>query len=408
MIFIFTLFFFKGIFDSEEKDNSIPTQKTSVGAYIHLRGVFSSSEFNPVKANIHGRIVELAEHAEVVKKGDSVLRLNTENIAEVIERNSLDYMKAQIEEEILKAKYDFTEFKEKKQIEVFKAELKHAETERIIELSKPDSEEIELLDIDIKNAEYDLSEAQDKCQRKKKLFDMDFISKTVLKSYKNKVYNSKIYLAELKIKKTIRMQGLDEERKIELQKTVEKAQNLVNTSKNRMKRRLEMVKKQIVTASMRMKEKKFHLDYNKKEIKNAVSKAPSNGIFKIRSYKSWRTGGKTRLLQLGEEKWAHDIVADIINPNKMEIEFVVNQADLHYLRKGMKAEIKIPALPTVEMNGKITHLGGIGKDRQKIDPTAGAGKDSNVIVYNAQIELQKTNPALKPGMSAEITIPLNP
>ncbi|WP_370882388.1 efflux RND transporter periplasmic adaptor subunit [Oligosphaera ethanolica] len=124
----------------------------------------------------------------------------------------------------------------------------------------------------------------------------------------------------------------------------------------------------------------------------------------MRTYRDWRSGGQTREYSVGEERHPGDVVADVIDPSRMKVKLVVHEADYHELQDGMTVEISLPAYPGHVFTGKLRQLGAIGRDRNRVDPTSEGGRDSEIAMFNAEIDMDSDGRNFHPGMSAIIKI----
>ncbi|MBR5154155.1 MAG: efflux RND transporter periplasmic adaptor subunit [Alphaproteobacteria bacterium] len=78
--------------------------------------------------------------------------------------------------------------------------------------------------------------------------------------------------------------------------------------------------------------------------------------------------------------------------SKMQIEASISEADIGYIKSGMKAEFTVDAYPNDKFNGLIRQV--------RLSPT----EESNVVMYTVIIEIDNSSRKLLPGMTASVVI----
>ena len=104
-------------------------------------------------------------------------------------------------------------------------------------------------------------------------------------------------------------------------------------------------------------------------------------------------------VELGER-----YVADIINPERMDIKAAFNESDFHFIKQEMPVEINLSAFPNKTFTGRLDLLGEVGNDKNKIDPTVESNEESGVTMFNGNITFDGKGLSFNPGMSAMIHV----
>ncbi|MGH7743013.1 MAG: HlyD family secretion protein, partial [Candidatus Eiseniibacteriota bacterium] len=82
----------------------------------------------------------------------------------------------------------------------------------------------------------------------------------------------------------------------------------------------------------------------------------------------------------------------------------IGERDLGKVSLGMKADVTVDSFPTEPFPGKVTFI----SDKAEFTPKNIQTQDERVkLVYRIKIEAENRGQALKPGMPADGTIPLN-
>ncbi len=369
-----------------------------------FRGILESSKSIPVVARTRGRLTELIRQGAEVKKGDLLFSIDDTTPREEIENleNSVDASELALEQ--YRANYDLVKFKEDNNVKQFEEKLEHAILEEKEELAKPDARELRIMELDEQVAQLNVEDAQDTYEREKRMYDKGYITISALEPYGRSLENAKAVLEELKLKNQIERKGISDERRVELRKAVERAKSNLERIGQRRKRRLDAITTLISAEEKNLEVTRFTMKRAQEQIDNASIYAPQDGVFKLLVYRDWTAGGLWREIQVGDEKRPQDVIGHIIDPSNMMVKLVVNESDFPNLKVGMPVTMKVPSLPGKTFNGSIRQLGAIGKDRNRVDPIAAGGGDSEVIMFNASVDFDGKGVRFHPGMSAEITV----
>jgi len=120
----------------------------------------------------------------------------------------------------------------------------------------------------------------------------------------------------------------------------------------------------------------------KETLNRMVMRSPQDGIFQIQS--NWMTG---QFSKLGDNVFLGAPIASIPDIQKMKVKTYINETDIRKVREGMKAIIRLDALPSVPFNGLVTKISKICIEREKEK------------VFETVVEIPETDLRLKPGMT---------
>lgn len=398
-------FFWRSLIIAPEKQ----LQRYTVTAIVSersvlCRGILQSAVEMPVVVRTRGRITQMGTQGSAVKKGDLILQVDDSSAREDIESQKTSLLNTELSLERLNAQYELVDFQESKNVSLRQAQFDHALLEEAEELAMPDERARRLMAIDEDIAELDVADAQDTYDREKRLFDKDYISFSALEPHARALENTKAARDETRIKNDLERKGITAERRVELRKSVERAQANLDRVSMKRQRRLADISGQIEAEKRSLEEIRHRIARAQSEIDRANVYAECDGVFKIRTYRDWRSAGQLREYSVGEERHPLDVVADVIDPSRMKVKLVVHEADYHELRDGLAVLISLPAFPGHAFNGKLRQLGAIGRDRNRVDPTSEGGGDSEIAMFNAEIDMDSDGRNFHPGMSAVITI----
>jgi HlyD family secretion protein len=395
---------FAGLLTAAEVPGEYAVRLLPVEVTVRQRGILESVDTSPAVVRAHGRILEIVAQGTPIKKGEKVFEIESSEARNAVEQRESTRDRAKLDLEILQARYRLVEYQETEQLQVSQAELEHARLEEQEDLGKPAAEDLRLLAIEKEQAELDVQDTTEECQQQRRLYERNFISLTLLQSFERRAENASAQLQEVERKIALRRKGVTEERRIELRRAVERAEAAVARAEKQKERKLAEIRAQSLAAEARIDAEQHALAKSAKEIAQAVTVAERDGTVKVRQYFDWRSGGRLRDRVAGDEVDQQDIIADVINPEKMLVKLVVNEADFHVLRQGMPVRVTLPALPAKLFLGKVEQLGAIGRDRNLIDPTARSGGRSGITMFNAEISFAGDGTVFQPGMSAMVEI----
>ncbi len=383
-------------------------EKRLVGTSLFERGILVCSERTAIKALATGIIQDIVETGTRVKKGDFLLRIDTLHPTEESGKAEKEIRTSEVDKALTRKKCEKIRHEEQCKIKLNKTKFEAAKLELKIESKAMTDEDRRLLEIERELSVLDVADAQEEYNYQKHLYDRKFVSATLLDKYERKLKAAVAYREELKVKARLKEKGIPVERRIELERNVIREQAGVDRGQKAMERRLAEIENEIKVIQAKIDLQKFNLEWWKQMIRNSVLSASREGIFKRYEHIDWRSGGKWMEKSPGTRTWAYDIVAEIDNPNRMQVELMVNEADFNRLSKNTKIRVRLPAFPGREFVGKLVSLGGLGRDRFEVAQRGQDDRPTGIAVFNAVVHIESTDVTFHPGMSAMAEFILEP
>ncbi len=376
---------------------------TKTGDRLFERGTLVSMETLPVEMRSNGDILEIVPSGTPVKKGDVVARIDSRPTEDTLKDKQLNIESNLIDMEVAEKRYELVKSREENRIKLIREQLAYARIRKEKIVNGLTERELRQLEITYQLAELNLEKARESLERNQRLFDKGFISATALEPYERRVETAHAYLNELKITIRLKKKNVRPEEIVELDKEIEQYETLINRRKKAMERRLEQVRKDIDIANANKAQNEYRITFLKMEIKDCTIRAPMDGIMSIRLHRDWRSGGQWIEYKPGVRKWKYDRIADIVNPGKMRIDFMVHESDINRIRKGQKALIKLPALPGQTFTGNVISVDGVGRDRFEVAPRGYDNEETGVTMFKVSVMLEGEK-QLHPGMSAMVEV----
>jgi HlyD family secretion protein len=135
-------------------------------------------------------------------------------------------------------------------------------------------------------------------------------------------------------------------------------------------------------SELRVKQCEAEIANAEETLKQLTILSPGDGLFQLKH--NFRTGLDVRI---GDEIYLGSMIANIPDISKMKAQSYINETDIQKARLGMKAIVKLDALPDVQFNGEVTYIHKICEQRE------------SEKVFRAEVEIVESDQRLKPGMS---------
>ena len=111
-----------------------------------------------------------------------------------------------------------------------------------------------------------------------------------------------------------------------------------------------------------------------------------------------------RHLHAGDDVNEDHVIMRVYPVLNMEVQTAINEADKNIVRKGMQAQITVPALDHRRLKGTIVQVEGIGKDKSGEDADGDRRAMAGVTQFDARIQLDDVPSDLRPGMTALVNV----
>lgn len=104
-------------------------------------------------------------------------------------------------------------------------------------------------------------------------------------------------------------------------------------------------------------------------------------------------GGEKRRVRVGDTVFAGQPVLDLPDLSEMLVETRVKEGEIHRVAAGQKAEVRLEAFPDETFPGTVLRLGALT-----------AGDRGEARTFPLVLRLEKTDPRLRPGMTAQALV----
>ena len=136
------------------------------------------------------------------------------------------------------------------------------------------------------------------------------------------------------------------------------------------------------------------MDQAEQNASRMVVTSPLPGVVVLRM--NWR-GSQMVEIQEGEEARPGMPIMLVVDPSAMLVRVKVNQADLHALRAGQRAQISLDAYPGLQFSGRVEQVAPVGTSSRLTE---------RVRNFVAIVSIQGSHPKLMPDLSAAVDVEL--
>ncbi len=345
--------------------------KVKTGVFTHdvvERGEIESSSNVEVRSQVQSRtsgggggtaIIEIVPEGTIVVEGDLLVRLDDSALKDELTQqqsvvNASDSLVIQSVANLRTAEIAKTEYEEG----TFKQEEETLQSEAFV-------------------AEENLRRAQEYARHSERLAARGYVTQVQLEADKFAVKKAEADLALANTKLMV----------------------LRSFTKKKMVEQLEANIK-IADAKLKADEKtnsidKSKLEFVESQIQKCVIKAPAGGQVVYANESGGRSGNDV-VIQEGTVVRERQIIIRLPDPEKMQVKARINESRIDYVREGLPVVIRLDALPGTELQGTVRKVSDYPL------PTGWFG--SNVKEYATFVEIHDPPNAMRPGMTAEVSI----
>jgi multidrug efflux pump subunit AcrA (membrane-fusion protein) len=172
---------------------------------------------------------------------------------------------------------------------------------------------------------------------------------------------------------------------------VEKAIRDLEQAKDRYKVKILQEKARMIEVGARVREYENELSQMQEVLEKFSVRAPQNGMV---IYQSGRGGKVKEGSQISA--W-NPVVATLPDLSRMRSVTYINEVDIRKIKIGQIVEIGLDAFPDKRLTGTVTKVANIGQQRP----------NSDAKVFEVMIEVNESDPSLRPAMTTSNTIIVN-
>ena len=375
-------------FNSSQKNDSAIVYADGA-TFIEASGTVENNLIS-VSSEVSGTVLEtMASEGDLISKGDTIVIIENTALQNQYNQSLINQQIA--EENIIMLEGSITNLTIQNADATQQAHNAYlsakAEYDKVMDGASED--EIKQAEETLSQAKTNLDYAKTNLDRNKELFDEEAISQSkydeALKIYNVSQAQYNVALSKLNLINsypTETSSSAAESKMLQLKAGYELSISNGNTQLRQLESQLSIAKVQLVQANNTVEQTKRELD-------KLNIKSPIDGVV------------NSLFVKEGEFATAGKLTAEIFNPENIEINAYVSEANIGRVIVGQETVISIDSYENEYFTGKVTKINNLAEFTPKNIQT----KEERVnTVFKVTIKAIETDGALKPGMPADVKI----
>lgn len=343
------------------------------------------------------RIIFIVKEGSYVKKGDTVVELDSAQAQDQVNQQQITFEKNQFA--VTQAEQQLTIQKSVVDGEVQAAELKLKFAQ--IDLDKYLKGERDQLrrnaDIEITNVVENLKIAEDRLDWTRKLFEKGWETKTKLDQDELSV--SQLRLKKEQAEKTLWMlKEFDEKKKLQtLEAAVQEASENLERVKLQGERRLAQYQADVETQKSTLELSAKKLERDRKQLESCKIKAPQDGLVVYAGGGGGMRFSSESMIEEGAVVRNRQELIKLPDTSEMKLEIKIHEAHINSIHQGQQAFVVLDSMPDKRFEGVVNRVG-------LVPDTQSRWGNPNLKLYATQVLITDKLPNVKPGVSARAEI----
>ncbi len=196
---------------------------------------------------------------------------------------------------------------------------------------------------------------------------------------------SKLNLEQMKFEAEIKQQ----EAKLEHQRnelSYKKAKQALESQKT-------INQSELSKTEIEVQQKRSDLEKAKRDLEMLTLTSPKEGLVVYET--NWSSGRK---IAIGDTPWPGMTLVSLPDLSSMESLTYVNEVDVSRVHKGLQVQVKLDAFQDSTFTGVISQVAPLGKNKDR---------NSNIKVFEINVDIKSQSDILKPGMTTSNKIIIN-
>ncbi len=316
-----------------------------------------------------------------VKAGDVVMRLNPAEL-----RKNFDRLQNEVAQAEEKVKQDRAQ--SERQVENARSSLAKAEEGMRLALTEAQAG-VEKAESEVTFLTKEVEVAQGELDKRRRLLAERLMPVTEVESAEDELRNKQFSLEAAR--RSLERSRVDAETNKRLR------QMDVETAKLTREQAEGNLESTVAVAQRDLAQKQSDLQEAQEQLDGTEVKAAVDGMLLLGQ--TWEDGW--RALRIGDRVWEGQKIANIIDPKDMLLRCDINEADIELVKVGQEAEVRVPAIGSQVLRGKVQSVDNLARQRNPWEGGLPGRK-----VFASVIKLTSNNPKLRPGMGGSVEIVL--
>jgi multidrug resistance efflux pump len=366
-------------------------------------GTLEAKELVRIQAEITGVITEIAEDGSPVEQGQTLFKLDEEELQNKLETEleALEQAREDLESQLAEYAVLTNSFHIRTQLKV--AERDHAALELERGSIPLTEEETRLMEIDIALAELDLQEKEAELVRQEELVRRNFAPPSSIDRIRLETAAAKTFLEEKQSQFALARQPVTEEDRLTLKAALDKAEKEVQRNEERQALQLRTQDLTLKGQEIDIRHKVEYIERLREDIKRVHHTAPTDGIVRLFRTYAWAARA-WQPLSVGKRINARDMAATIVDPNQLSLRLMLHESDFPEVKPGQPVRAYLTAFPDEEITGRIASVAEVGQDRDDLSPLYNQSPPIGQALFLARVDLDIEDTNAMPGMTTHVEI----
>jgi HlyD family secretion protein len=360
------------------------------GTIEAARSVTLASEIRSNRA----KIVFLLDDGTWVKPGDDVVRFDPTPFEEEAARRTA---------ELRDAEAAAVRAAQERKLQIAKAEQALESARHVEKIARLNLDAYEKGSgaLNVREAEVRAAERRSELERERRnladveqMFSRGFVSEGEVARAREKV-------GELERQTELQQDRLKATRDVLFPRDLERAKTDLQEAKDGLARAEQVLyhthefwESAVAAADRKVETAREALRVARDELEKTTIRAPLAGFLILQDIPL--DSGK-RKPQVGDSVWSGQAIATIPDLSQLVVLTKVREIDLHRIAQDLRATVTVEAYPDLVLNGRVDFVGSL----------ATAARDSPWKFFDVRLLVDRTDPRLRPGMSARVSFELD-
>lgn len=144
-------------------------------------------------------------------------------------------------------------------------------------------------------------------------------------------------------------------------------------------------------AQLQLEKARLQLEEANRDLASLTLRAPIGGLVVYQEI--WGPSGRAKV-KVGDSPWRGQKLVEIPDLSVMQVKTQVNEVDVSRVARGQQCVLTLDALPGPSFYGSVTQIATLAKRK----------RNSNVKEFEVVLQIDGSDPRLKPGMTASVEI----
>lgn len=348
-------------------------------------------------------IVKIIDEGTTVKKGDILCEFNTDNLVQELDTEEADLESSQAALFASENAYEIQVTDNESAIRDAELKLRLAQ----LTLEQWDSGDrvmkLQELDLNIDEAHRELTRLQAKHEKNIELLKEGFISKDQFDQDELALVKAQARVQTVQLEKESYIEYTQKKDREQKESDVAQARSQLENVRAQNEIKLADKAADRAQQNRRVVRDQARVDKLKQQIEASTVRAPSDGMVIygttiMQSRNRWSSEGP---LMIGQSVYPNQLLFSLPDTSRLVAEVRVHESLAGRIRKGIRATVKVDALPGVSLTGTVREIGVLAE--------SGNWRDPNLREYTVKILLDDNEHTdeLKPSMRCETSLLLD-